>query len=192
VVGHPISLNQNRMLKDSKMAEYFLPHLQEIRPARDKQAPWSSLGNKARPLKGRLRAVVYVLEQVDGPVCKMGRTTQLKKRLSEIERDVGSPMAIAFWAEYVAVDAKAVERLALKMAGDCVKPYRGAEWFHSGSKLLAESVLLSARHLGIRHIAQAGIPEGVDHYVSDEAVMIHEDSERFMTDAKAGPTPWGE
>lgn len=111
--------------------------------------------------------------------------------MSEISQDLGSPVAIAFWAEFCQADARQVEQLAIRFVGDCVTSARGREWFEADSRFLAESILLASKHLGIRHIAQAGAPDGFDHHVSDEQAMIFEEGEKLTANMKAGHVNWG-
>jgi len=172
------------------MTGFFLPHVQQIRPARDAQAPWSAVKKKSLPVNARLRAVVYVMEKTDGPLRKLGRTTNLKQRVLGVQRKAGVTMAVSFWAEFCQADAVKVEALAIRLAHGCSPAIAGKEWFHANTRMLSEAVLLASKHLGIRHISQAGIPDSVDHYTSDEAIMIEEDNNQHCVHYQYGPMVW--
>jgi hypothetical protein len=83
------------------------------RPALDTSAPWAANAARQQREGDGSREVVYCVTVPGLSLVKIGRTSQLKKRLSQLSTELGKPLFIAYFAEFKPDDARDVERCAL-------------------------------------------------------------------------------
>jgi len=149
-----------------------------MRNAMQPEAPWSDKAKKAKPLLERQTAVVYVVGAEEDEWNKMGCTTQLKSRVSQLSTQRGKKLQVKFWAEYPRETAKRVEGLAKK---DLRGVERMGEWFNAHEEKLARSIVDQHE----RPIAMGGFPGSEGENLSEvqehlaEPVLIHGRSGRL-------------
>jgi len=138
------------------MAENEISSNSVVRPSRDAGAPWSA--NAARQARERddSRSVVYCVVIEDAPLLKIGRTTQLKRRVKQLKDFVGRELHIGYWAEFSTDDAKDVERCALlRMRKQFVSE---GEWSLANPAYGAAAIQCAADFLGVKPVFEAGAP----------------------------------
>lgn len=144
------------------MAKSSIINSVPVRPAMTPDAPWSSKVTKPDKATERETAVVYVIGAEDGERYKIGCTTQLKRRLSQLARSEGERMHMHFWAEFDRCNAFEVEARALRDARSAHGLSGKGEWFLSTAQSLAMTILSAASSLGIKPMVHAGWPGAMD------------------------------
>lgn len=144
------------------MAKPSLSDSFRIRPAMSQDAPWSSRATKAGKASDRASAVVYVIGAEGGERYKIGCTTQLRKRLTQLARAEGEQLHMHFWAEFDRSVAFEIETRALRDARAFHGVKGRGEWFTSTAQALAAMILAAADSLGIKPIIHAGWPGALD------------------------------
>lgn len=139
------------------MANKSLPIEDGLRPALNPEAPWSDRAKKKLPFQERPRAVVYVVGASTLPMVKVGRTTELKRRVAKLSNESGKKVNILFFAELSRQDANAVEAMVKRLAGKLTDNKSG-EWFALTAEVVARLVLFSIDRLGVRVFSTAGDP----------------------------------
>lgn len=142
------------------MAHGQVPEPGKIRPAINKEAPWSDRANKLTPLCDRKTAVVYVVGG-GGEEIKIGCTTALRQRLTNLKSERGEELKILFWAEFQKKDAFLVEGEAKRLLRSMTGRSHG-EWFPATAEAFGRIILHAFQSLGVKCYAMAGNPCAVD------------------------------
>lgn len=142
------------------MANRQLPDFDKIRPAINKEAPWSDRAKKLTPLRDRKTAVVYVVGG-DNDEIKVGCTTALRQRLTSLKAERGEELKILFWAEFQKKDAFLVESEAKRLLRSMTGRACG-EWFPASAEAFGRIILHAFQSLGVKCFAMAGNPCAVD------------------------------
>lgn len=126
------------------------------------EAPWSSRSAKKSDWPDRGTAVVYVLSEESSEWTKVGVTTELRRRISTLDRQKGTNLQIQFWAEYSRGDAQKVEARAKKILRSF--PYeRDGEWFKAEPDIVAGAICLAAKIVGAHTENIAGFPSAPEY-----------------------------
>lgn len=138
------------------MADNQLASKGGVRPSVDIGAPWSANAARQAREKDGSRSVVYCVVLEGAPLLKIGRTTQLKKRMQSLRDGIGRELHIGYWAEFSTDDAKDVERCALlRMRKQFVCE---GEWSLANPAYGAAAIQGAADFLGVKPVFEAGAP----------------------------------
>lgn len=151
-------------------------------------APWAPVIAGRPKAADCTTAVVYVLETEDERAVKVGRTTQLKQRMTTLREKAGCHLRIVFWAEFFRKDAPRVEALALRFLRETARS--DGEWFSVTPTRAAEAVAGAARTLGIKPTCQAGWPDAPGSDVSEAADVCKEARVLRLFSRKHNHRPW--
>lgn len=156
------------------MAKLSVSEIPGLRPALNPDAPWSAKVKKGKAARDMATRVVYVIAQEGDVTCKIGCTSNIKKRLGQLSRETGKAMHIMFWAEFQHEDSFRIERAAINLLRRMPDAPQKGEWFKVAPAIPAEAILRVAANVGVRPINQAGIPGSVEHSVSEVEEMLME------------------
>lgn len=138
------------------MAKEHVAEVSAVRPARDPAAPWAANASRQARESDGSREVVYCIS-VDGiPLVKIGRTTQLKRRMDQLKSVSGRLLHIAYWAEFHPDDARDIERCALlrmRRHFDSEGEWSLADPVHGTAAIIS-----AAEFIGVRPNHEAGTP----------------------------------
>ncbi|WRH62054.1 MAG: GIY-YIG nuclease family protein [Fuscovulum sp.] len=144
------------------------------RPRLNQEAPWSDKAKKSAIAQDRQRAVLYVIQREGSRICKVGRTTQLKQRLLELQRITRFRLNVQFWAEVMAYDASRVETEALSNIWSAFGRQRVSEWRIVEPASAAEAIVNACQKLGVRIFAMGGFPGALDPSMSEVKELLCE------------------
>jgi len=142
------------------MAVRHLPPKSKVRPARDPAAPWASNAARQSRESDGTRAVVYCIAVEGVPLVKIGRTTRLKKRMGELQAEVGRSLHVAYWAEFSDEDSKDIERCALMRMRRHFDSE--GEWSLADPVFGAAAIMGAASFMGVAPNFEAGAPSEED------------------------------
>lgn len=142
------------------MAKTKVSAKSQVRPARDPAAPWAANAALRDRLSDGGRSVVYCVTVEGLPLLKIGRTTQLKKRMGALEREVKRDIHIGYWAELETADSRVVEKCALLRMRRQFESE--GEWSLADPAAGADAIRSAMQFLGLRPEYDGGAPIDVD------------------------------
>ena len=118
------------------------------------------------------RRVVYALSDESGEWCKIGRTRNLKRRLSQLQTMHRKVLFIAFWVEVKAEDASKVESRAIRLLKNRWRVIHGREVFEATEEQVARGILSAAG--GVKIYNRAGFPGAYDYEPNEIEELLSE------------------